>query len=109
MDSYIVPIILGAFCVVLGILNTKGNISSLHWYHRQRVAEDDIVPFGKMVGLGTIIIGISLVVFGGLSFATESLKNDLFMLIGTVILIVGIVVGIVLSFYAMIKYNKGIF
>ncbi|MBQ8331912.1 MAG: hypothetical protein IJX94_05390 [Clostridia bacterium] len=35
---------------VLGIINMTGNISSLHWYHRQRVTKEDRKPFGKLVG-----------------------------------------------------------
>lgn len=69
------------------ILNMRGNIASIHWYHRQRVTEKDRRPFGKLVGLGTMVIGVSLVVFGALSFAAD----------------------LGLSFFAMIQYNKGIF
>lgn len=109
MDSFIAPIIIGIVCIIIGILNAKGNISSLHWYHRKRVSEADRIPFGKMIGIGTIIIGISIIVYSGLSIASEILKNDIFILIGVVILIIGIVVGLILNIYAMIKYNKGIF
>ena len=37
------------------------------------------------------------------------MENDVFVLVGTAIMIVSIVVGLVISFRAMIKYNKGIF
>lgn len=109
MGDIIVPIALGVFITILGIVNMRGNISSIHWYHRQRVTEENILPFGKKVGLGTIIIGVSIIVFGILSLATELLKTDIFTIIGSVIVIVGIAVGLALSLYAMIKYNKGIF
>ena len=58
MPAFIVTALVGVVCIVLGISNMKGNISSL---------------------------------------------------IGTGILIAGIIVGLVISFKAMIKYNKGIF
>lgn len=109
MDSFIIPIVFGAFCVILGILNMKGNISSIHWYHRQRVTEENKMPFGRMVGLGTIMCGISMIVFGCCLFATETLKNDILMLIGVAVMIIGMLAGIILSLYAIIKYNKGIF
>lgn len=109
MESYIIPAVIGVICIVLGVLNTKGNISSLHRYHRNRVSEEDRIPFGKKVGLGTIIVGSSIVLFSGCSFAAQALKNDIFTLVGTVIMVIGIVVGLGLSFYAMIKYNKGVF
>ena len=63
MDSIIGPIILGIIISVLGVFNMRGNISSVHWYHRQRVTEADRKPFGKLVGGGTLLIGISLIVF----------------------------------------------
>ena len=109
MDNFIVPGILGVILIVLGIMNMKGNISSLHWYHRQRVTEEDRKPFGKLVGLGTLIIGIALVISGILFWISEVTATELWLIIGCVITVVGIVVGLVLSFYAMIQYNKGIF
>ena len=109
MGSIFVPIVLGIFILILGVSNMRGNISSIHWYHRKRVTEENIIPFGKKVGLGIIIIGISLIVSSVLSLVAELTKIDLFAIIGTVLIVIGIVVGLALSFYAMIKYNKGIF
>ena len=109
MDNFFVPGILGVILIVLGIMNMKGNISSLHWYHRQRVTEEDRKPFGKLVGLGTLIIGIALVISGILFWISVVTATELWLIIGCVITVVGIVVGLVLSFYAMIKHNKGIF
>ena len=109
MAGNIVTFLVGVICIVLGISNMKGNISSLHSYHRNRVSEEDRIPFGKQVGLGIIIIGIGIIVFGVLSAVTLYTENNIFTLIGTAVLIVGIIVGLVISFKAMIKYNKGIF
>ena len=101
--------VVGVVCIVLGISNMRGNISSLHSYHRHRVSEEDRIPFGKQVGLGTIIIGVGIMVFSVLSSVTLYTENDIFILIGTAILIIGIILGLVISFRAMIKYNKGVF
>ncbi len=109
MVGNIVCFLVGVVCVVLGISNTRGNISSLHSYHRSRVAEQDILPFGKKVGLGTIIIGCAIMAFSVLSAVTLYTENQTFFLIGTAVLIIGLVIGAVISFRAMIKYNKGIF
>ena len=109
MTSYIVAFLVGALCIVLGISNMRGNISSLHSYHRHRVSEEDRIPFGKQVGLGTVIIGIGIIIFSFLSAVTLYTENNIFTLIGTAVLIDGIVVGLIISFKAMIKYNKGIF
>ena len=109
MESSVVALLIGVVCIVLGISNMRGNISSLHSYHRHRVSEEDRIPFGKKVGLGTIIIGIGIIVFSGLSAVTVYTENDVFVLVGTAIMVISIAVGLVISFRAMIKYNKGIF
>ena len=109
MAGNIVTFLVGVVCIVLGISNMRGNISSLHSYHRSRVSEEDRIPFGKQVGLGTIIVGIGIIVFSVLSSVTLYTENDIFILVGTAILIIGIILGLVISFRAMIKYNKGIF
>ena len=109
MAGNIVIFLVGVICIVLGISNMKGNISSLHSYHRNRVSEEDRIPFGKQVGLGTIIIGIGIMVFSALSAITLYIENNIFVLVGTVLLIGAIIIGLVISFRAMIKYNKGIF
>ena len=109
MTGFIITIFIGIICIGIGISNRKGNISSLHSYHRHRVSKEEQLPFGKMVGSGTIILGISLIVFGGLSIVGTILLKDIYLLIGIGIMIAGIIIGLALSFYAMIKYNKGIF
>ncbi len=100
---------IGVVISILGIINMTGNIASLHWYHRQRVTEENRVPFGRLVGLGTLIIGLSLTAFGAFQLIYRMTSLPIFTIIGSVILIAGIVAGLVLNFYAMIKYNKGIF
>ena len=109
MAGNIVTFLVGVVCIVLGISNMRGNISTLHSYHRHRVSEEDRIPFGKKVGLGTMVIGVGIIIFSVLSTATLYTENNIFILIGTAVLIVGIVAGLIISFKAMIKYNKGIF
>ena len=109
MIGNIVAFLVGVVCIVLGRSNMRGNISSLHSYHRHRVSEEDRIPFGKQVGLGTIIVGIGIIVFSVLSTVTLYTENNVFILTGTAVLSVGIFAGLVMSFKAMIKYNKGIF
>ena len=67
MQAFIVALIVGIICIVLGTLNMRGNISSIHSYHRHRVKEEDVIPFGKGVGLGTVIIGVAIIIFSVLS------------------------------------------
>lgn len=109
MPAFITTAGLGLIICILGIINITGNISSLHWYHRQRVTEENKKPFGRLVGLGTLIIGISLIIYAALLFIFEQTKIDALVIIGTVELIASIVVGAYISFYAMKRYNGGIF
>ena len=55
------------------------------------------------------MIGVGIIMFSALSVVTLYTDNEVFTLIGTGILIAGIIVGFVICFKAMIKYNKGIF
>ena len=109
MAAFITVSGLGRLVSILGIINMTGNISSLHWYHRQRVTEENRKPFGKLVGLGTLIIGLSMIVFGILFLIFEQTQLQAFVVIGVIELIVSIIVGMFVSFYAMKKYNGGIF
>ena len=105
----LVSVILGVVCIVIGISHRKGNLSLLHSYHRKRVSPENTLPFGKLVGLGTIIIGVALILMGGLQFLSSHFQSTLCETIGNVIFTVGLVAGLGISFYAMFKYNKGIF
>ncbi len=67
----IMLLILGVVISVMGIVNIKGNISTIHSYNRRRVKEEDIPKYGKAVGTGTLIIGISLVLGFIVSFWSE--------------------------------------
>ena len=109
MAAFITVSGLGILVSILGIINMTGNISSLHWYHRQRVTEENRKPFGKLVGLGTLIIGLSMIVFGILFLIFEQTQLQAFVVIGVIELIVSIIVGMFVIFYAMKKYNGGIF
>ena len=62
MLVFLTLIVLGIAVVILGIVNMSGNISTLHRYHRKRVSEEDIKPFGRLVGLGTVIMGVAFII-----------------------------------------------
>ena len=102
MGEFIIQIIIGIVLIVVGIFNMKGKISLLHSYHRKRVKEEDVIPFGKKVGIGSIIIGIAIIIAGIFSILNHTY-------ISNVILGIGLIIGCILIFYAMLKYNKGIF
>ena len=109
MFSFIVTLAVGIICITLGASNMRGNIESLHSYHRQRVTEEDRLPFGRLVGAGTITVGVGIIIFSILSTITLYTENNAFIIVGTVLMITAIIVGLAISFYAMKKYNGGIF
>ena len=109
MWAMLFPIFAGFACVLLGISNMKGNISTIHEYHRKRVKEEDKPAFGKAVGLGTVIIGVGIILMGILSMISLWTEIQLILWIGMGIMAAGFLVGLVMSFGAMMKYNKGIF
>ena len=107
--TFIITLIVGGICIALGICNMVGNISSLHSYHRHRVAKEDIPAFGKLVGLGTVIVGASIVLMGAFLSFIDPVRSPALSVVGMCVTIAGLAVGIVLSLYAIIKYNKGLF
>jgi len=109
MDAVWIPALLGLLIAAMGLTNWKGNLSTLHWYHRHRVTEENRMVFGRRVGAGTMLIGAALIIFSLLSFAGNQLQSAAFSVAGSVLLVAAIVIGLGVSFYAMIKYNKGIF
>ena len=92
----------GLALICIGVLNMKGNISMLHSYHKKRIKAEDIRPFGRIIGIGSIIIGIAIMVAGVLTLFK-------YVTICNVVLIVGFVIGGGIILYALLKYNKGIF
>ena len=100
MDN-IVLLILGVFISVIGIVNIMGNISTIHSYNRRKVKEKDIPKYGRAVGTGTLIIGVSLIAAFVTTFWNEKIM--------AFIVVPSLVVGLVFILYAQFKYNKGIF
>ena len=102
MVGYVSLLFLGIVITVTGVLNFKGNISTIHWYNRWRVTESDAPKYGKAMGLGTMMIGISVAFVGALQMMFD--MEAIFYL-----MIPGIVIGVFILLYAQFKYNRGIF
>ena len=100
MDN-IALLILGIFISVIGIVNMTGNISTIHSYNRRKVKEEDVPKYGRAVGTGTLIIGVSLIA----AFVTTFWSEDAMSFIVSPALVIGL--GFIL--YAQFKYHKGIF
>ena len=93
---------LGTILTVLGIFNMYGNIGSIHWYNRRKVTKENQKAYCMVVGLGTLIIGVCLIV-SGIVQALIGIEPS------AVIMVIGILVGLTLILYAQFKYNRGIF
>lgn len=100
MDN-IALLILGIFISIIGIVNMTGNISTIHSYNRRKVKEEDVPKYGRAVGTGTLIIGVSLIA----AFVTTFWSEDAI----SFIVIPALVIGLGFILYAQFKYNKGIF
>ena len=109
MEQIFPLIFVGILLIVIGILNMRGNISTLKRRHRRRVAPEDLKPFAKLIGIGTIVIGIGILLMSLFAFLSENMENPALTTVGATLLIASAVVGLVLQFYAVIKYNHGIF
>ena len=103
-----VSIIVGIACLIIGILNMKGNISMLHSYHINNITEENKAPFGKIVGIGMVINAVTLVIYGGLFIPAELTKEDVYLTIGNIVLSIGVVLGLGICLLAIKKYNKKI-
>ena len=99
--DHVLLLVLGIFISVLGIVNIKGNISTIHSYNRRKVKEEDIPKYGKAVGTGTLVIGISLVLAYLITFWNEKAIDY--------IVLPAMVIGLAFILYGQIKYNHGIF
>ncbi len=70
-------------------------------YNRRKVKEEDIPKYGRAVGTGTLIIGVSLIAAFVASFWNEKIM--------AFIVVPALVIGLGFILYAQFKYNKGIF
>lgn len=109
MEAVITTAVVGIVLIVIGIINRTGNINTLHSYHRHRVSEEDRKPFGRAVGLGMLFCGGGCLFFSALHLCYVLTAWLPLVLIASVGLVGAMVVGLVLSIKAIIRYNKGLF
>ena len=93
---------LGLVFVLLGIFNMCGNIDSIHWYNRRKVTKENQKAYCLVMGLGTLIIGVTLIA-ATIVQVLVGVEQGAFVILG------GVVIGFALMLYAQFKYNKGLF
>lgn len=100
--EYILLLLLGAALIVTGIVNMKENISTVHWYNRRRVNKEDAPRYGRAMGLGTLVMGVSAAATAILQMIFD--REAIFYLLAA-----GVAAGLAVMVYAQFKYNQGIF
>ena len=100
--EYIPLLLLGAIFIVISVQNFKGNISTVKRYNRRKVSEADAPKYGKAMGLGTLIMGASIVLTAVLQMIFD--REPIFY-----VLAAGVLLGLAVMICAQFKYNKGIF
>lgn len=101
MVKTVVILVLGVILLVLSVVNFRGDISTIHWYHRRKVTTENAPKYGRVMGIGTGIVGLCAIVTAALE-AAMSRNLD-------AVIICGCVAGIGVMLYAQIKYNHGLF
>lgn len=99
--EHLLLLVLGILLSVLGIVNIKGNISTIHSYNRRKVKEEDVPKYGRAVGTGTLIIGEALALAYFITLWNEEMVD--------LIILPALAVGLAFILYGQIKYNHGIF
>lgn len=102
LREYLTLIALGVMLILLGAFNLRGNIATIHWYNRRKVSKEDQLPYCRLHGFGTLVIGTSMVI----SAVVQALVS---IEAGSWIILAGIVIGLALMLTAQFKYNKGLF
>ena len=102
LRDYLALIVFGAVFIILGSFNMRGNIATIHWYNRRKVSKENQLPYCRLVGSGTIVIGAAML----LSALLQALAMEL---VGSSVILFGIVIGLVLILIAQFKYNRGLF
>ena len=99
--EYLGLLVMGILLSTLGIVNIRGNISTIHAWNRKRVKEADIPRYGRAIGTGTPVIGAALIMSYVVHFWNAAVIDY--------IMLPGLGIGLALILYAQLKYNHGMF
>ncbi len=100
--EYLALILLGIAISVVGICNCLGYIGTIKACHRTRITEATRIPYGRGMGIATIIIGLSLLVAGILCWILGSETPSY-------IIPPALAIGVAIMICVQKKYNGGIF
>ena len=95
----LIYLLTGSILIILGYLIwTKQKISLLHSYHYANVKKEDLKDYGKQMGKGNIVLGISICLMGIFMY----LKLNI---IGWIVFTLGFIISIRIFHKAQMKYN----
>ena len=100
--KYISLLFFGLILIFVGIINIKGDISTVHWYNRARVTKADAPKYGRAMGSGILIVGASIALTAILQMIFD--LEPLFWIAAA-----GTAAGAAVILFAQFKYNRGIF
>ena len=97
--GFIVCVLVGALCIVLGILLWKKQmISLIHDYHYRHVSKSDVPAYTRLMGIGLLLIGIGTLLTGIINYAFKAES-------GWIAFCIGFISGLILMHKAQMKYN----
>lgn len=98
MENSFILFFLGAVLLFIGFTNIGGEISTVKWLQRRNVAPENEKPFGRLMGAGTVLCGVSVLVL------------SLFYRFDVTVYLVaaGLAIGVGLMLCACLKYNRGL-
>ena len=109
IGGFITCMIIGALCIVIGVINICGNINTLHSYHRHRVRPQDVKKLGVSVGIGMLFCGGGTISLGTGFLVFDITELAIYTILGAVAFVILFIAGTVISIVSICKYNKGLF
>ena len=100
--EYLPLLMMGVLLTTVGIPNLMGSPASIHRYNRRRVREEDLPAYGRAMGLGSTVMGASVVVSAVLLMIFH--LDAFYWLIAA-----GCAAGLAVILYAQFRYNGGLF
>ena len=100
MENFVI-LFIGVIVIVLGVVIAFGHIEIIHSYNRARITEETRKPYGKLVGIGSVVLGGGITSDGFISLFVEDFPP--------ITVIIGSIVGVAIILYGQFKYNKGVF
>ena len=101
--GFVVCMIVGLLCVVLGLLLWKKQMISLvHDYHHKNVQKSDVPAYTRLMGIGLLLIGVGTCLTGIINLAFQTGT-------GWIAFGIGFFAGIGLMIKSQMKYNGSLF